>query len=76
MWFPAKYDTSGVDRSQFVLTRLSGGFAPIFYLSCEHVLFVYILKQRRKKIEDFYNLKNIYKNNKLLNTNCLNFDPS
>ena len=22
--------------------------APIFYLNCEHVLFVYILKQRRK----------------------------
>ena len=30
-------------------TRLLGRFAPIFYLNCEHVLFVYILKQRRKK---------------------------
>ena len=29
--------------------RLLGSFAPIFYLNCEHVLFVYILKQRRKK---------------------------
>ena len=28
------------------VTRLLGRFAPIFYLNCEHVLFVYILKQR------------------------------
>jgi len=31
------------------ITRRLGRFAPIFYLNCEHVLFVYILKQRRKK---------------------------
>ena len=68
MWFPAKYDTSGVDRSQFVLTRLLGGFAPIFYLSCEHVLFVNIEKQKTKirrflkqKIVDFQDLKNFTK---------------
>ena len=30
-------------------TRLLGRFAPIFYLNCEHALFVYISKQRRKK---------------------------
>jgi len=28
---------------------LLGRFAPIFYLNCEHVFFVYILKLRRKK---------------------------
>ena len=28
---------------------LETGFAPILYLNCEHVLFVSILKQRRKK---------------------------
>ena len=35
-------------------TRLLGLFAPIFYLNCEHVLFVYILKQKQtKKFVDF-----------------------
>ena len=34
-------------------TRLLGRFAPIFYLNCEHDLFVYILKQRRKKFCGF-----------------------
>jgi len=33
----------------FLFIRLLGRFAPIFYLTCEHILFVYILKQRRKK---------------------------
>ena len=33
----------------YFITRLLGRFAPIFHLNCEHVLFVYILKQRRKK---------------------------
>ena len=37
----------------FMKTRLLGRFAPIFYLNCEHVLFVYILKQRRKKFRGF-----------------------
>ncbi len=37
----------------FIITRLLGRFAPIFYLNCEHVLFVYILKQRRKKFCGF-----------------------
>ena len=34
-------------------TRLLGRFAPIFYLNCEHVHFVYILKQSRKKFRGF-----------------------
>jgi len=34
-------------------TRLLGRFAPIFYLNCEHVIFVYISKQRRKKFCGF-----------------------
>ena len=38
----------------FMKTRLLGRFAPIFYLNCEHVLFVYILKQRRKKFRGFF----------------------
>ena len=37
------------------LTRLLGRFAPIFYLNCVHVLFVYILKQSRKKFRGFLN---------------------
>ena len=38
----------------FLGTRLLGRFAAIFYLNCEHVLFVYILKQRRKKFRGFF----------------------
>ena len=34
--------------SKFKSTRLLERFAPIFYLSCEHVLYVYILKQNKK----------------------------
>ena len=30
-------------------TRHSGRFAPIFYFNCEHFLFLYIVKQKRKK---------------------------
>ena len=29
------------------------GEAPILYLNCEHVLFAYLLKQRRKKFRGF-----------------------
>ena len=36
-----------------VMNRLLGRFAPIFYLNCERVLFVYILKQRRNKFCGF-----------------------
>ena len=39
--------------SKYKHTRLLGRFAPIFYLNCEHVLFVYILKQSRKKFRGF-----------------------
>ena len=47
-----------------LLSRLLGRFAPIFYLNCEHVLSVYILKQRRKKFCGFKKKKNsrIFKN--------------
>ena len=31
----------------FINTSLLGRFAPIFYFSCEHVLFVYIVKQKK-----------------------------
>jgi len=43
-------------------TRLLGRFAPIFYFNCEHFLFIYIAKQKRKKfcrfkkMVDFKNL--------------------
>ena len=37
----------------YIYTRLLGRFAPIFYLNCEHVLFVYVLKQRKKIFADF-----------------------
>ena len=36
-----------------MLTRLLGRFALIFYLNCEHVLFVYILKQKQNKVPGF-----------------------
>jgi len=39
--------------SVYFTTKLLGRFAPIFYLNCEHVLFVYTLKQRRKKFRGF-----------------------
>ena len=35
-------------------TKLLGGLVPIFYLNCEHILFVYILKQKQQqKFADF-----------------------
>ena len=37
----------------YIYTRFLGRFAPIFYLNCEHVLFVYILKQSRKNLRIF-----------------------
>ena len=36
------------------ITRLLRCFAPIFYLNCEHVLFVYIWKQKQKKLCGFH----------------------
>jgi len=41
------------DKLNLYKTRLLGRFSPIFYLNCEHVLFVYILKQRRRKFCGF-----------------------
>jgi len=50
------------------ITRLLERFAPIFYLNCEHVFFVYILKQRKKfcgflkrKFADFNEFNFFYK---------------
>ena len=37
----------------FINTRLLERFASIFYLNCEHVLFVYILKQKKTNFADF-----------------------
>ena len=36
--------------TNLLITRLLRRFSPIFYLNCERVLFVYILKQKRKKV--------------------------
>ena len=60
----------------FYITRLLERLAPIFYLNCEHVLFVYILKQRRKifcgflkkQLADFKEFKFFYKIKNLQNT--------
>ena len=42
-------------KLNFRITRLLGRFAPIFYLNCDHVLFVYILKQKQtKKVRGFH----------------------
>ena len=64
-----KQVVNGILLFKFRITRLLGRFAPIFYLNCEHVLFVYILKQRRKKccgfkkkiFADFQEFKFFYK---------------
>jgi len=50
----------------FIYTRLLGPFAPIFYLNCEHVLFVYIFKQWGKNFADL-------KKKKLANFQEFNF---
>ena len=50
-WF-SRFDVYGLltDRQAFsVYTMLSGSFAPIFYLNCEHFLFVFIAKQKQQK---------------------------
>jgi len=65
----------GIEPSTIYITRNSRRFAPIFYLNCEHVLFVYILKQRRKKIADFQEFK-FFTKLKTLKANflrCLSF---
>ena len=46
-------DTQTDRQEKYIYTRLLGRFAPILYLNCEHILFVYILKQRRKKFCGF-----------------------
>ena len=47
------FNINHVDLSQFYFTRLLGRFAPIFFFNCEHVLFVYIVKQN-KKVRGFH----------------------
>jgi len=57
IWHPIKQKDNQTNRDYYfiyilkilraLLSRLLGRFAPIFYLNREHVLFVYILKQRR-----------------------------
>ena len=37
----------------FTLTRLLGRFVPMFYLNCEHVLYVYIVKQNKNNSRIF-----------------------
>ena len=39
---------------QISKTRLLGRFAPIFYLNCENILFVYMLKQNKQQICGFH----------------------
>ena len=41
----------------FIETRLLGRFAPIFFFYCEHFLFLYIVKQKTKKVRRFYKKK-------------------
>ena len=54
IWTTVKYI-----HLQIYLTRLLGRFALIFYFNCEHVLFVYILKQKQnKKFRWFYQENN------------------
>ena len=49
-------------EKQFIYTRL----APIFYINCEHVLLVYIVKQKQNKISWIFK---IFKNRNLLEAN-------
>ena len=56
-----KYQRFASSGCKYIGTRLLGRFAPI-YLNCEHVLFVYILKQRRKKFCRFKKKLRIFKN--------------
>ena len=46
----------------FLNTRLLGRFTHISYLNCDHVCFVYILKQRRKQFCGFKKNSRIFKN--------------
>ena len=41
----------------FIETRLLGRFAPIFFFYREHFLFLYIVKQKTKKVRGFYKKK-------------------
>ena len=48
----------GNPRCKFIITRLLGRFAPIFYFNCEHVLFVH-RKTKQKSFKIFKNLMKI-----------------
>ena len=52
----ALYHIVDMVRFCFESIRLSGRFAPIFYFNCEHVFFVYIVKQNKKYV-DFSNFQ-------------------
>ena len=67
----------------FLNTSLRGRFAPIFYINCEHVLFVYIVKQNKnysriftKDFVDFQNVQKFNEDRILMETNIWNFDHS
>ena len=39
---------------KYIITRLTGRFAPIFYINCEHFLVVYFVKQKQKDFRGLY----------------------
>jgi len=41
-------------QTNIIDNRILGSFAHIFYLNCEHVLVVYIVKQKQNKFRGFH----------------------
>ena len=39
---------------KYIITRLTGRFAPIFYINCEHFLVVYFVKQKQKDFRGLF----------------------
>ena len=65
--------------TKYITTRLLGRFASIFCFKCEHVLFVYNVKQKQnKKFRGFYQIKfvdfKIFKSRILMEANFCKFD--
>ena len=62
------------------ITSLLGPFGPIFYFNCEHVLFVYIVKENKKSsrilTKKFWisNFQRLDENLILMGTNIQKFD--
>ena len=52
-WPKTVWQIENSDLIKITITRLLRRFAAIFYFNCEHALFVYILKQRKKNFADF-----------------------